>query len=95
MKYRAYTDLGFDSSKINIGAVSDIAYLTYHAPTNIITVNLLLVDVYHDVPTFKIFKSFKKFSYNLKYDTDLVIESFIYSTKDDQGISENTIKLLT
>ena len=93
--YNSFNDIGFDSSVIDIGAVSNFAFLTYESARNILTLNLLFVDIYHDIPLFKMFKSVKKFSYDRRTDQDILIKSIIYSTLSPQGISDNIIKLLS
>ena len=67
-------------------------FLTYLPRKNLISLNLLLIDTYHDIPAFKNYKSIQKWKYDLKKDRDIVKKAIAYSSV---GGSEQKVKILT
>jgi hypothetical protein len=90
--YISYESIGFDSSKVDTAAVTNFVFLTYLPRKNLISLNLLLIDTYHDVPAFKNYKSIQKWKYDLKKDRDIVKKAIAYSSV---GGSEQKVKILT
>ena len=63
--YISYESIGFDDSIVDTSAVTNFVFLTYNPHKNLITLNLLLIDTYHDIPAFKNYKSKQKWKYDL------------------------------
>jgi len=55
--YISFKSIGFDDSIVDTAGVTNFAFLTYDSNKNLITLNLLMIDIYHDSPTFKKYKS--------------------------------------
>lgn len=66
--YISYESIGFDASSVDTAGVTNFVFLTYDPIKNLISLNLLLMDIYHDVPEAKRFKSYKNWQYNLGHD---------------------------
>jgi hypothetical protein len=58
--YISYESIGFDASSVDTAGVTNFVFLSYDRIHNLISLNLILMDIYHDVPEAKRFKSKKK-----------------------------------
>ena len=79
---------------MDIAGNSHFAYLTYDGKLEVFELNLLFVDIYHDNPDFKLFKSTRVFPCNVKKDKDIMVKAIVYSTENRGTGTDHTIKLL-
>ena len=93
-EYNNFEDIGFYPGSMRLEMCSNFVFLTQERSTQLITLNLFLIDPYYEVPQMALIQSKRKFKFPYrtgKYD-DVMIKTILYMSQKQADIE---VKCLT